>query len=209
MTRQAISGSNDTTTRRTAVDAEFSQGNGAGCDEPNKSISYDLVPVAKQHRGSTTPARRSFTEPSGTIEELLGALLAAPAEVRIAALRLLRGDIETADSAAGSRRPEPYLTLAGLAAAAGVSTSTLRRWRVPSHELGGRPRYRFSEVQDYLATDQFKRRVAALRAERRAARQMPQKEGYRQPRVLDGRADSEDVVSEKQIRQQHTERRLP
>jgi hypothetical protein len=48
-----------------------------------------------------------------------------------------------------------------------MSTATLWRWQIPGHDLCGRPRYKLSEVEAYLKSDEFKRRVAALRAIRK------------------------------------------
>jgi hypothetical protein len=41
---------------------------------------------------------------------------------------------------------------------------------VPKHELGGRPRFRVSEVLAYLESPAFKVVAGELKAERRAAR---------------------------------------
>ena len=43
------------------------------------------------------------------------------------------------------------------------------RWGVPGHELGGRRRFRLSEVVAYLESDAFKRRAVELKEERREA----------------------------------------
>lgn len=94
------------------------------------------------------------------LDALVQAAMAAPTDRREAALLLLQGH---------TPRVEPFLSLVGLSRATGISVSTLARWQPPSHELGGRPRYRVSEVLDYLASEEFQRRAAALRAERRAA----------------------------------------
>ena len=51
----------------------------------------------------------------------------------------------------------------------GFSAATLTRWRIPGHSLGGRRRFKVSEVEAYFKTEAFQRRVAALRAERRLA----------------------------------------
>ena len=100
------------------------------------------------------------------LEELIHAAVSAPVALRQDALRFLRGE------AANTPRiePEPYLTLRETAKRLGISTATLWRWRVPGHELGGRPRFRLSEVEAYLQSDAFKRRVAALRAIRKERR---------------------------------------
>jgi hypothetical protein len=95
------------------------------------------------------------------LEDLIQAAMAAPPERREAALRLLQGNLP---------KPEPYLTLSELARRLGLCRATLRRWRVPSHDLGGSRRYRLTEVEAYFHTEAFQRRHAALRAERRQER---------------------------------------
>jgi hypothetical protein len=94
------------------------------------------------------------------LEDIMAAAMSAPPERREAALRVLRGELPKA---------EPYLTLRGLSRRLGFGTTTLRRWRVPGHVVGGARRYRVGEVEAYFATDTFRRRKAALRAERRHA----------------------------------------
>jgi hypothetical protein len=96
-----------------------------------------------------------------SLDDLVRAAMSAPAEKREAALRLLQGKLP---------KPEPFLTLRGLCKELGFGATTLRRWRVPSHDLGGHRRYRLVEVEAYLASEAFLRRQAALRAERRSAR---------------------------------------
>ena len=96
-----------------------------------------------------------------TLDDLMLAAMSAPDERREAALRLLQGKLPT---------PEPYLTLRDLCQRLGFGVTTLRRWHVPSHDLGGHRRYRLSEVEGYFATEAFKRRRAAVRAERRNER---------------------------------------
>ncbi|MCE9616448.1 MAG: hypothetical protein K8T26_19415 [Lentisphaerae bacterium] len=98
--------------------------------------------------------------------ELLAAVVAATPEQKAAALRLLRG--ETA--APAPRVAEPFLTLVACARQLGVSACSLWRWGVPGHELGGRRKFRMSEVEAYLASDAFKQRAAELRKEDRARR---------------------------------------
>ena len=96
-------------------------------------------------------------------DEFLQAILSAPPDRRRDALRILRGDV--GDSA--HQLSEPYLTLREIAKRLGLSTVTLWRWQIPGHGLGGRPRFRLSEVESYLQSDAFKRRSAALRAIRK------------------------------------------
>ena len=93
------------------------------------------------------------------------AALVAPEERRAEALRVLRGDV--AEDAEGDPGPEPYLTLRAIGRRLGVSPCSLWRWGVPGHELGGRRRFRLSEVVEYLESDEFKLRAEELRAERK------------------------------------------
>lgn len=95
------------------------------------------------------------------LEDIFTAAMAAPPHRREEALRLLLGELP---------RSEPYVTRRGLARALGFSATTLRRWKVPGHQIGGAKRYRVTEVQEYLASEGFKRRIAALRAERKGVR---------------------------------------
>ena len=105
-------------------------------------------------------------------EDLVQAAMTAPADRQKEALRLLRGQPAPSmqSSTPVQASPEPYLTLVETAKRLGMSTATLWRWKIPGHELGGRPRFRVSEVEAYLQSDEFKRRVAALRAIRRERR---------------------------------------
>jgi excisionase family DNA binding protein len=98
------------------------------------------------------------------LEDLVQAAMEAPASRRQDALRILRGEATEPPRA----QPEPYLTLRETAKRLGISTGTLWRWQIPGHELGGRPRFRISEVEAYLKCEEFKRRVSALRAIRRS-----------------------------------------
>jgi len=100
-------------------------------------------------------------------EELMHAALTAPEERKDAAVRVLRGEADIADSFAALAKAEPYLTLSECSKRLNLSTSTLWRWQIPGHEFGGRRRFRLSEVVSYLEGDEFRRRAAALRAERK------------------------------------------
>ena len=99
--------------------------------------------------------------------ELLQAILTASEDQKHAALRVLRGEREEEDAPAAI---EPYLTLKELARHLNVSVSSLWRWGVPGHELGGRRRFRLSEVEAYLESEAFRKRAAALKRERRVSR---------------------------------------
>ena len=105
--------------------------------------------------------------------ELLAAVVAATPERKEAALRVLRGEAPAVDEA--TRRlvageAEPYLTLREIGRRLAVSPCSLWRWGVPGHELGGRRRFRMSEVETYLSSDEFKHRAAELRAQDRVRR---------------------------------------
>ena len=106
------------------------------------------------------------------LEELIHAAVAAPLERQVEALRVLRGEPHSPEPAPvpAASEPEPYLTLKEVAKRLGLNPCSLWRWRVPSHNLGGRPKYRLSEIVAYLDSDSMKRRLAALRAERRDER---------------------------------------
>ncbi len=105
------------------------------------------------------------------LEDIVQATLSAPPERKKEALRVLRGEVPAADAAPSLPPPEPYLTLKEVAKRLGLNPSTLWRWEVPGHDLGGRRRFRLHEVAAYLESDQFKRRVSALRATRRATKE--------------------------------------
>lgn len=100
------------------------------------------------------------------LEDLMQAALVAPPERKEEALRVLRGQGRGLDPASGTLATEPYLSLREVARRLGISACTLWRWRVPGHDLGGRRRFRASEVLTYLESDDLKRRRAVLRAER-------------------------------------------
>lgn len=101
------------------------------------------------------------------VEELMQAALTAPDELKARALRVLRGvPLPTPVE----RDTEKYLTLKECAKRLGVSACSLWRWQVPGHELGGRPKFRLSEIEAYLQTDAFRRRAAELREQDRARR---------------------------------------
>jgi hypothetical protein len=102
---------------------------------------------------------------TANLDDLVRAAMAAPAERIAEALRVLRG--ESADVGAPPPPPEPYLKLKEVAVRLKFSPGALWLWQVPGHDLGGRRRFKLSEVAAYLESDRFKSRAAALRAERR------------------------------------------
>jgi predicted DNA-binding transcriptional regulator AlpA len=105
--------------------------------------------------------------------DLLAAVVAATPERKAAALRVLRGETPTLDPETLRRcsgQAEPFLTLKECAKRLGVSGCSLWRWQVPKHDLGGRPKFRISEIETYLQSDTFRRRAAELREQDRARR---------------------------------------
>ncbi len=104
--------------------------------------------------------------------ELLAAVVAAPDARKREALKVLRGELPPADAETLRRcsgQAEPYLTLREVGRRLGVSPCSLWRWGVPGHELGGRRRFRMSEVEAYLAGEEFKQRASNLKEDRRDA----------------------------------------
>ena len=97
--------------------------------------------------------------------ELLTVVLSAPDDRKREALRVLRGDVGEVKAPV----TEPYLTMREVSRRLGISGCSLWRYGVPGHELGGRRRFRMSEVEAYLASDEFKRRAEELKEERREA----------------------------------------
>ncbi|MBN1270183.1 MAG: helix-turn-helix domain-containing protein [Kiritimatiellae bacterium] len=91
--------------------------------------------------------------------------MSATDEQREAALRLLQGQLVSPEPII-----EPYLTLKAAARKLNLHPSTLWRWGVPKHDLGGRPRFLISEIQAYLQSDEFKRKATALQIHRRDRR---------------------------------------
>jgi len=101
------------------------------------------------------------------LEEIVQAAMLASPERKREALRILRGESPSACDVSSPALPEPYLTLKEVAKRLGLNPTTLWRWNVPGHALGGRRRFKLPEVIAYLESDEFKRRVSALRASRR------------------------------------------
>ncbi len=123
---------------------------------------------------------------SDSTSDFLAALLAAPDDLRKEALRVLRGD--AGQDAEADRGPEPYLTLREVGRRLGVSPCSLWRWQVPGYELGGRRRFRLSEVVAYLESTEFKRRAAELKEGRRDGAGNA-KCGTRDAKAVKGRCD--------------------
>ena len=102
-------------------------------------------------------------------EEVMQVVLAAPDERKREALKVLRGELPAAGKPADT---EPYLTMREVSRRLGISVCSLWRYEVPGHELGGRRRFRMSEVEAYLASEAFKGRAEDLKEERREAREL-------------------------------------
>ena len=96
--------------------------------------------------------------------DILAALVAATPERKVAALRALRGECEVVVKTPDI---EAYLSLRAVAKRLGISACSLWRYGIPGHELGGRRRFRMSEVEAYLGSEEFKARAEQLKAERR------------------------------------------
>ncbi len=110
------------------------------------------------------------------LDDLVRAAIAAPEERMVEALRVLRGEVPDVDDNAPQPPVEPYLTLKEVASHLGVCTGSLWLWQVPGHDLGGRRRFKISEVAAYLEGEEFKHRAAALRAQRRlSAKEAPKR----------------------------------
>jgi hypothetical protein len=106
--------------------------------------------------------------------DILAALVTATSERKAAALRALRGEFEFVEKDPEALRrcsgqAEAYLTLRELGRRLGISPCSLWRYGVPGHELGGRRRFRMSEVEAYLASKEFKQKAEDLKEERREA----------------------------------------
>lgn len=105
-------------------------------------------------------------------EELMQAALAAPDRRKNEALRVLKGEASVQAAPAAAPQPgqvEKYLTLSECARRLGMSACSLWRWQVPGHELGGRPKFKLSEVEAYLASDKFRKLAQQLKRDRQAA----------------------------------------
>lgn len=92
------------------------------------------------------------------IPDLVALALEAPEEMIEQAIRVLRGE--------GLATPtpiEPLLTASQVAELLNISRMSLHRWKVPSHPLAGKPRFRLSEVIKYLDSEEFRSHAEYLR----------------------------------------------
>lgn len=121
-------------------------------DKPNRPLDGQ-----RQGNGVTSPP----------LEDLLQAAVMASPERKSAALRVLQGVDQTTEMVTHEKTREPYMTLRQIGKALGFSPCTLWRWQIPGHNLGGRRRFRLTEVNRYLQSEEFQRRAAALRGERK------------------------------------------
>ena len=78
-----------------------------------------------------------------TVTEIVQAAEQASAQQREAAYEALLGENRKLEI-------EPYVTLRSVAKRTGVSVTSLWRLKVPGHQLGGRRRFKLSEVARYL-----------------------------------------------------------
>lgn len=104
------------------------------------------------------------------VEEFLQLLLAASEVRREGALRVLRGHAQAVEPGSQPMTFEPLLTRAEAARRLGVTRQTLRLWKVPSTGAIGRKRFRLSQIEAYLGSEEFQRRRAALRGSRKSAK---------------------------------------
>jgi hypothetical protein len=133
-----------------------------GCRE--KNIAHPRISMnftSPKNGALTSPSLSGGASASISVEDFLGTFLSATTERREEAMRVLRGE-----PVANNFAPEPYLSCQDLAQHLGVSPCTIWRWQIPFHDLGGHRRYRLSEAEAYLASEEFRRRAAGLRAER-------------------------------------------
>ncbi len=101
------------------------------------------------------------------VEEFLQIMLAASEAKKEAAIRVLRGHAIAIDPGSQPRSFEPLLSRAEAARRLGVTPQTLRNWKVPASSVPGRNRFRLSQIEAYLSSNEFQRRRAALRAARK------------------------------------------
>jgi predicted DNA-binding transcriptional regulator AlpA len=76
-------------------------------------------------------------------------------------------DILTGKEKPRQQEPERYMTLRSVGKTLGISACSLWRWGVPGHDLGGRRRFRISEVEAYIESKAMKTKAAELKQERK------------------------------------------
>ena len=82
-------------------------------------------------------------------------------------IKALMGIIDGEITKTQSNEPEPYMTLKEVSRKLNISRCTLWRWGVPGYDLGGRRRFKISEVDAYLHSDEFRQKAEELKRERR------------------------------------------
>jgi hypothetical protein len=131
-------------------------------------LLFGTKPVTRKGAGFLFGIRgtKGVVGVSDGTNEILAALVMATPERKAAALRALRGEFEFAQKARVIET-EAYLTLREIGRQLGISACSLWRYGVPGHEMGGRRRFRMSEVVAYLDSEEFKARAEELKEERR------------------------------------------
>ena len=112
----------------------------------------------------------------------MAAVLAATPNRKAMALRVLRGEDGGGNGEKRYALPERFVTQREMVKMLGVSAISLWRWKVPGHELGGRRRFRVSEVLAYLESPEFKARAEELKEKRKEMRSALSESGARRPR---------------------------
>jgi hypothetical protein len=128
-------------------------------------------------------------------EEIMQAAFSATDDRKREALKVLRGEPSIADAETLRRcsgQAEPFLTLQEVGRRLNVSACSLWRWACPGHQLGGRRRFRMSEVEAYLASNDFKKRAEELKEERRlpvpeTTNPIPRRRGRKRKDAADAR----------------------
>jgi hypothetical protein len=128
-------------------------------------------------------------------EEIMQAAFSATDDRKREALKVLKGEPSSADAETLRRcsgQAEPFLTLQEVGRRLNVSACSLWRWACPGHQLGGRRRFRMSEVEAYLASNDFKKRAEELKEERRlpvpeTTNPIPRRRGRKRKDAADAR----------------------
>ena len=89
--------------------------------------------------------------------EFLAVAMSAAPELVERALGILKGE-----GPQWVNKCEPFVTASSVSKMTGISRSTLWRWKLSGHVLGGRKRYRMGEVLAYLESPAFKALAASI-----------------------------------------------
>jgi hypothetical protein len=103
-------------------------------------------------------------------ETLILAVLSATDTRKEVALKVLRGEVDVSDQGPTQKMAESFVNLRECGRRVGVSACSLWRWGVPGHDLGGRRRFRMTEVEAYLQSEEFRTRADELIEERARSR---------------------------------------